>query len=42
MSPCAAAGRREGDRFERITEEMFFVALVLMAFICVFIVFELM
>jgi hypothetical protein len=28
-------------RFERLTEEMFFVALVLMAFICVFIVFEL-
>jgi len=28
-------------RFERITEEMFFAALVLMAFICVFIVFEL-
>ena len=28
-------------RLERITEEMFFVALVLMAFICVFIVYEL-
>ena len=29
------------QRFEHITEQMFFVALVLMAFICVFIVFEL-
>ncbi len=28
-------------RFEHITEQMFFAALVLMAFICVFIVFEL-
>jgi len=42
-SYIALRNRKKARRYrlERVTEEMFFVALVLMAFICVFIVFEL-